>query len=364
VIPDRTAHKVGIETLATHRDRLDVRSPAEFALDHLPGALSTPVLDDRERAEIGTLHAQASAFEAKKAGAALVARNIARILETVARDQPRDWAPLVYCWRGGQRSRSLTHVLNEIGFHAVQLDGGYRSYRRHVVERLAVLPLQRKYVVICGLTGSGKSRLLAALAALGAPTLDLEGLARHRGSLLGDFPGDPQPSQKRFESLVLDGLEHLDPAQPVFVESESKKIGTVQVPEALLAAMRESPCVRVATPAALRVELLKGEYAHFLADPAVLAQRLAHLVPLLGHATIARWNDAAAAGDFDTLVAELLERHYDPMYSRSIERNFPRHTEAIEVVPDAVDDEAFRALARDLLAKTAPRHDAALAPNL
>jgi tRNA 2-selenouridine synthase len=193
----RASTKVGIDAIAAHPDRLDVRSPAEFALDHVPGAINCPVLDDGERIIVGTLHAQASAFEAKKAGAALVARNIAHILDTIARDKPRSWAPLVYCWRGGQRSRALTHVLNEIGFHAVQLDGGYRSYRRYVVERLVTLPLQYRYVVVCGLTGSGKSRLLAALGAEGAQTLDLEGLARHRGSLLGDLRTTRSPRRRR-----------------------------------------------------------------------------------------------------------------------------------------------------------------------
>jgi len=345
----RASTKVGIDAIAAHPDRLDVRSPAEFALDHVPGAINCPVLDDGERIIVGTLHAQASAFEAKKAGAALVARNIAHILDTIARDKPRSWAPLVYCWRGGQRSRALTHVLNEIGFHAVQLDGGYRSYRRYVVERLVTLPLQYRYVVVCGLTGSGKSRLLAALGAEGAQTLDLEGLARHRGSLLGDLPDDPQPAQKAFDSQLLAALSSLDPRRPVFVESESRKIGTVQVPEALLAAMRESPCVNVATPTPLRVALLKDEYAHFLDDTAALAARLAHLVPLHGRATIERWNAAAAGGDFDGLVGDLLVRHYDPTYTRSIERNFPRHAEAITVIPAAIGATEFARVARELL---------------
>jgi tRNA 2-selenouridine synthase len=339
-------HKVGIDALARHPDRIDVRSPAEFAEDHLPGATSHPVLDDEQRARIGTLHAQDSAFAAKRAGAALVARNIARMLEVDFADKPRDWAPLVYCWRGGKRSGALAHMLVEIGWKAVPLDGGYRTYRRHVVGQLETLPARFRYRVICGLTGSGKSRLLAALAAIGAQTLDLEGLARHRGSLLGDLPGDPQPSQKGFDSALLAALERLDPARPVYVESESKKIGTVQVPDALLAAMRESPCVRVDTPQPLRVALLKDEYAHFLADPQSLSDRLAHLAPLHGKSTLDRWAAAGAAGDFDTLVGELLVRHYDPTYTRSMARNFPRHADALVAVPQATDEASFVALAR------------------
>jgi len=341
--------KVGVEALAAHPDRIDVRSPSEFADDHIPGAVGLPVLDDAERAEVGTLHARESEFAAKQRGAAIVARNIARIIERHCQGKPRDWTPLVYCWRGGKRSGALAHVLREIGWRAVQLDGGYRAYRRHVVAALPTLPARFRFVVVCGLTGSGKSRLLAALATVGAQVLDLEGLARHRGSLLGDLPDAPQPSQKWFESQLLAALESLDPAQPVFVESESRKVGTVQVPEALLEAMRASACVRVDTPQPLRVALLKEEYAHFLADPNVLAARLALLVPLHGRATVERWNAAARAGEFDALVGELLVRHYDPMYTRSIERNFPRIAQAHVAVPSGLSAGAFRTLALDVV---------------
>ena len=341
--------RVGVEAIAAHPDRIDVRSPAEYAEDHIPGAVSLPVLDDAERAEVGTLHARESEFAAKQRGAAIVARNIARIIERHCEGKPRDWAPLVYCWRGGKRSGALAHVLREVGWRAVQLDGGYRAYRRHVVATLASLPARFRYVVVCGLTGSGKSRLLAALADVGAQALDLEGLARHRGSLLGDLPDDPQPSQKWFESGLLAALEALDPARPVFVESESRRIGTLQVPEALLATMRASACVRVATPQPLRIALLKDEYAHFLADPDALAARLALLVPVHGRAAVERWNALARAGDFDALVGDLLDRHYDPMYARSIERNFPRIGEAHVAVPSGLSAGAFRAAALDVV---------------
>ena len=311
------AGKVGIDALARHPFRIDVRSPSEFAEDHLPGAVNWPVLDDAQRAEIGTLHAQASAFAAKQRGAAIVARNIADMLDAHCQGRPREWAPLVYCWRGGKRSGSLAHILREIGWKAVQLDGGYRTYRRHVVTALAELPQRFRFVVICGLTGSGKSRLLSALANAGEQVLDLEGLAKHRGSLLGDLPGDPQPSQKAFDSAVL-------------------------------AAMRDAACVRVNTPQPLRVALLKQEYAHFLADPIALNTRLAHLVPLHGRKTVDRWAAAALAGDFDPLVTELLVAHYDPTYSRSIVRNFPASAHAIDVAPTGIGPEAFGALAREI----------------
>ncbi len=346
--PPRAPDSVGADAIARFETIIDVRSPAEFAEDHVPGAINCPVLSNEERAEVGTLHAQSSGFEAKKRGAALVSRNIAGIIDDL-RGRNHDWAPLVYCWRGGQRSRSLAHVLNEIGWRAAQLDGGYRAYRRHVVAKLESLPPGLRYRVVCGLTGSGKSRLINALEAEGASVLDLEGLAMHRGSLLGDRPDAPQPTQRMFESLVLAKLASFDGSHPVFVESESRRIGRVQVPDALLAAMRASPCIRVDLPNASRVALLEEEYAHFLADPALLAARLAPLMPLHGKATIERWNALAAAGDFDALVRALLVEHYDPSYGRAIERNFPRHPQALVVAPAGIDTEAFRRVARPLI---------------
>ena len=347
--PPPSGRKVGIAALARHRDRIDVRSPAEFAEDHIPGAINAPVLDNAERAEVGTLHAQDSAFVAKQRGAALVARNIANIVEMHCAGKPKDWAPLVYCWRGGKRSGALAHVLAEIGWRAVQLEGGYQTYRRHVVAALAHVPARFRYVVVCGLTGSGKSRLLIALEAAGAQVLDLEVLAQHRGSLLGDLPGAPQPAQKWFDSQILAALEGFDPAHPVFVESESKKIGTLQLPVALLDAMRAAACVRIDMPQHLRVALLKEDYAHFLSDPDALGDKLRHLAPLHGNKKIAEWDMAARAGDFDTLVADLLTFHYDPTYARSITRNFPRVDQAVGVVPTAIAASAFLGIAHDLV---------------
>ena len=349
---DSTARRydntVTMARLGDFRERVDVRSPSEYAEDHLPGARNHPVLDDTERARIGTMHAEESAFAARRAGAAIVARNLAAMIETSFAAKPRDWAPLVYCWRGGQRSRSLVHVMNEIGWRAVQLEGGYRAYRRRIVQQLTELPGRFRYEVVCGLTGSGKSRLIGALAREGAQVLDLEAMARHRGSLLGDLPDLPQPTQKAFDSQLVAALESCDPSRPVYVESESRKIGTVQLPDALLNAMRGAECIRISLPRPLRIELLKHEYAHFLGDHDALSARLVRLVPLHGKKTIERWIDAAKAEDWDGLVGELLELHYDPMYRRSIDRNFPRIASAIDVAPSTLTDGGFRDLARDL----------------
>jgi tRNA 2-selenouridine synthase len=347
--PPRPGERAAVEDLPRFAERIDVRSPAEFAEDHIPGAVNLPVLDDQERAQVGTMYVQGSAFEARKLGAAIASRNIARMVETYACDKPPEWRPLVYCWRGGQRSRSVAYVLSEIGWRATQLAGGYRAWRRHVVQALETVPARFDYRVVCGLTGSGKSRLLVALAAEGAQVLDLESLARHRGSLLGDLPSGPQPGQKWFESQLHEALAAFDAHRPVYVESESKRIGTVQLPDSLLDAMRGSACIRLDTPLALRVALLKEEYAHFLDDRDTLAARLSHLVPLHGRKTVQRWSDLTMSGEFDALVGELLDAHYDPLYLRSIERNFPRHAEGHVARLDAIDEPALRALARAIV---------------
>ena len=347
--PPRPARRVTVDDVANHADRIDVRSPSEFAEDHLPGAVNLPVLDDDERELVGTMYVQQSAFDARKSGAAIVARNIARIVESHVRDKPREWAPLVYCWRGGQRSRALAHVLSEIGFRAVQLEGGYRAYRRHVVAMLTHLPETFRYRVVCGLTGCGKSRLVEAIAAEGGQALDLEALARHRGSLLGDLPGSPQPSQKAFETALHDALTRFDPARPVYVESESRRIGRLQVPEALLVAMRGAPCVRIETPQALRVAMLADDYVHFVHDDAALGAQLAPLAKLHGNAVIARWQAMIECAELHALAAELLETHYDPCYRRAIQANFPHFAQAPVLRVADVSPASFRALARKVL---------------
>jgi len=346
----RAPRSVGIEAVVAHADRLDVRSPSEFADDHLPGAISTPVLDDDERARVGTLHAEAGAFEAKKVGAALVSRRIAGIVETIAADKPRGWSPLVYCWRGGKRSASLVHVLNEIGFPAVQLDGGYRSWRRHVVAQLAERPAAFRYRVVCGLTGSGKSRLLGALADEGAQVLDLEALAAHRGSVLGNLPDAPQPAQKMFESLIWSALRGFDPARPVFVEAESKKIGNLRVPQTLIAAMWKSMCVKLDAAIDLRVAMLIDEYRHFVADAGALGVQLDCLTAHYGEQQISAWKTLAAHGGWDALVRELLETHYDPAYTRSTLKHYPQLAAGTALTVTANSDRDFERLAAQCLA--------------
>lgn len=329
---------------------IDVRAPSEFALDHLPGAINCPVLDDEERARVGTIYKQDSSFEARKIGAALVARNIGLHLERHFASMPRDWKPLVYCWRGGNRSGSMAHVLARVGWPAIQLDGGYKEYRRSVVAQLALQPQQLTFRVICGTTGSGKSRLLNYLERAGAQVLDLEGLAAHRGSVLGGLPTEPQPSQKMFESRLWQALRALSPQRVVYVESESKKIGDLRVPDRLMQCMRASPCIRVDLSIANRVQLLMEDYPHLVDDTELLGQQLTHLVPLHGHQRIRDWMALAEAGNAPALVEALLLEHYDPAYLRSIERNFTAYRDAQVLTLGGIEPPQFSAATEALLA--------------
>ena len=341
-----TDNRVPVAQIGDFDEIIDVRSPAEYAEDHVPGAISAPVLSNEERAHIGALHKQSSAFDAKKAGAALVARNIAAHLEENFSGRPKHWRPLIYCWRGGQRSGAMTEIFNRIGWRAAQLEGGYKSYRHSVIERLDALPRGLTFRVVCGVTGSGKSRLLRALDTEQAQVLDLEELAQLRGSVLGNLPGAPQPSQKMFETRVLAKLATFDPARPVFVEAESKKVGDLRVPEVLMEAMRASSCLRVEMEVPLRVELLKDEYAHFLTQPDLLGTQLDCLVTLHGRERIGAWKSLAASGAWDELVQRLLTEHYDPAYLRGMGRNYAGFGDASALTISAIDATGMRRAAQ------------------
>lgn len=343
--------KDGVATVAEmfgFDEIIDARSPSEFSDDHLPGAISLPVLNDAERAMVGTLHKQSSAFEAKKIGAALVARNIAHHLETYFHDKPRNYRPLIYCWRGGSRSGAMTTVLRAVGWNAAQLEGGHKAYRHHVIAELARLPAQLDFRVICGPTGVGKSRFLRELKTCNAQVLDLEDLAAHMGSVLGAYPARPQPAQKLFDSRVWHALQSFDPGRPIFVESESKKIGNLHTPDELLQRMRAAECINLNADIPVRVELLKQEYAHFLSNAELLGEKLDCLVAIQGKERIENWKALARSGLWDELVSELLIHHYDPAYTRSLDRNYVGALAAATLTLPAADTETFSRLARQL----------------
>lgn len=368
---------------------LDARSPSEYALDHLPGARNTPVLNDAERARVGTTNAQDGAFEAKRQGAALVARNIAQLIDTEFCEQPRAWSPLVYCWRGGQRSGSLATVLARVGWSVSLIEGGYKAFRQAMLKDLQARCAALRFEVIAGRTGTAKTRLLESLARHGAQILDLEALARHRGSVLGQWPaqastssaeprpaaeprperatysathatGEAQPSaptqpvieqpgQKQFESLLWAEVRHLDPRRPVYVESESRKIGQCQIPEAMILNIRTSSVIQIEAEVATRTRFLVEDYRHLCRPDSPLVTQLQRLTALHGHERVAAWTAQAEAQQWEALVESLLVVHYDPAYDRSIRRNFPRLEQAQRITLAEISSERLDQAARTIL---------------
>jgi tRNA 2-selenouridine synthase len=347
---DKISADEAIARLAEFDTIVDARSESEYAEDRLPGAVNWPSLDDAQRHEVGTLYKQVSPFDARKLGASLVAANISRHIAQHVHDKPKSWKPLVYCWRGGQRSGSLALVLGQIGFRVRVVEGGYKAFRAAVLAQLPALAQSLKFRVVCGPTGSGKTRLLQALEGAGAQVLDLEALASHRSSVLGLIPGQPQPTQKRFDTLVWDQLRSFDAARPVWVESESKKVGNVTVPDTLMAAMRASACVKLALSDDERVKLLLEDYGFFATDADFFCQRLGALVQLRGQEQVEAWQAQVRAGQVEDVVRELLSRHYDPGYASSTARNFRQFADAPTVRPADRGPESMARLAREMLA--------------
>ena len=295
-------------------DIIDVRSPSEFADDHLPGSIGLAVLSDDERARVGTIYKQQSPFLARKLGAALVARNAADHLERVLADRPGGWQPLVYCWRGGQRSGSFAVILAQIGWRVSVLKGGYKAFRHLVVDALYDHPVPSPVIVLDGDTGMAKTALLARLAAQGVQVIDLERLANHRGSVFGPMAGG-QPSQRLFENRLAMAMAALDPARPVVVEAESSKVGNLRLPPRLWVAMQSAPRVEIAAPRAARAEWLAGAYADISADRERLARLVSSLRPLHPRERIEGWLALAATGQDAALAEGLMEHHYDPRYA-------------------------------------------------
>ncbi|MHA6325990.1 tRNA 2-selenouridine(34) synthase MnmH [Roseivivax sp. CAU 1753] len=324
---------------------IDVRSPEEFAEDHVPGAINLPVLDNDERARVGTIYTQVSPFKARKIGAALVFRNAAGHIEGPLAHHDGGWRPLVYCWRGGQRSGSMAWMLKEIGWRADTVKGGYKTYRRLVSQRLYDAPLGLRLVQLGGFTGTAKTDLLGVLQRRGVQVIDLEGLACHRGSLLGARPGG-QPSQKAFESALAQVVLRLDPSRPVIIEAESSKIGDLNLPPALWAAMKSARWIEIAAPVPVRTAYLVEAYADILSDTNALRQKLAPLKRYRGRALVTHWFDRIDAGDTAGLVESLMVDHYDPAYASAMRAMAP--DVAARVRTEALGQSALEEVAADI----------------
>lgn len=336
-------------TEASYDMIIDVRSPAEYALDHLPGAINLAVLNDQQRQEVGTLYKQTGSFEAKRRGAALVAHNIAYHLETQLAEHPKTWRPLIYCWRGGNRSSSMAHIFAKIGWPVALLEGGYKAYRHHLLASLPQLIQQFKWICLSGPTGSGKSRLLRAMRTLGTQVLDLEELARHRGSLLGNLPEQAQPTQKFFETSLFAQLNQYAKERVVFVESESAKIGNLRLPAELLQAIRIAPRVQLETDLEQRVQLLKEDYSDWLKQPEVLLSRLQHFQTLVGKNQVKIWQQLVQENKVDDLINSLLARHYDVAYAKSALYQTRQNSESFQLHLAKCDESSLFQTARQLI---------------
>lgn len=342
---------VDMAQVHTFDEIIDVRTPAEFALDHIPGSINRPVLSDDERVVVGTIHHQESPFAAKKVGSTLIARRIAAHIEEDFYTRPKNWRPLIYCWRGGKRSNAMGYILREIGWQAHVLEGGYKAYRSHVLARLCDLPNDFNYRVVTGSTGSGKSRILETLHELGEQVLDLEQIANHKGSVLGNMPDSNQPSQKYFESYVLDQLENFDKTRVVFIEAESKKIGNIQVPDTLLERFRQSECVRIEASTDARVEFLIRDYDYLINNPNQLIQKLSFLKELHGHEVLDRWTHWINNHAWQDLIRDLLVRHYDRLYERSQGKNFSQYMDAPKIEVDDLSPASIHLIATEIQKK-------------
>ncbi|MEL6957506.1 MAG: tRNA 2-selenouridine(34) synthase MnmH [Pseudomonadota bacterium] len=300
---------------------IDVRSPAEFAEDHVPGAINLPALSNEQRAEVGTIYVQQSPFLARKIGAAMVARNVADHLNGPLKDYDGGWRPLIYCWRGGQRSGSFASILTQIGWRAEVIRGGYQSFRSLVHATLYDTDLPHRIILLDGNTGTAKTDILNHLGAAGVQVIDLEGLANHRGSLLGDQPGG-QPSQKAWETALATALAEADPRKPLIVEAESSKVGERIIPPTLWAAMKDAPRIEVSAPLEARGDYLSRAYADLAADHETLIRKLEILRRHRG-ALVDDWLALAQQQDWQTLATSLMEHHYDPTYRASRKRHDP-----------------------------------------
>jgi len=328
---------------------IDARSPHEFADDHIPGAVNLPVVNDEEFAQVGIAY-KSDTHAAYLIGAQFALRNIAEHIKELISSFSSDSRILVYCYRGGRRSRAWAAPLQAIGYETDVLTGGWKTYRQAVLAGLDGLPRNFKFRVVAGPTGSGKTLLLAELKRLGEQVLDLEGVAAHRGSVLGAEPGREQPTQKLFDGNIFWMLRQFDPNRLVWIEDESKKIGRLHLPTALYAAMLDAPRVRVSATLDERVALLLGQYRGLVDQPANLVEHLAALKASVGHIEIELWSSLIAHGKFDEFVHRLLEHHYDPSYERGYRRELHRARSQLEVQMRPTSSSDITTVAKSLIA--------------
>ena len=300
---------------------IDVRSPLEFAEDHIVGAINCPVLSDLERQKVGTIYKKESSFKAKIIGSSLTAKNIAFHIENNFMEKKGSWQPLIYCWRGGQRSKAFSIVLSEVGWRTNQLKGGYKEYRNQVINFLDNIGPKLKITLISGKTGSAKTKILKSIENEGGQILDLEGLANHKGSLLGKIPDLIQPSQKFFESLIFNKIQKLNLKDKIYIEAESSKIGNIHIPKSIWKKMIKSPRIEISANVELRAKFLVSDYDYMCNDPTLINPIIKGLKNRLSKELFDEWTNLIDRKKWFDLTKSFLENHYDPSYSSNTIKN-------------------------------------------
>ncbi len=298
---------------------LDVRSPGEYAHAHVPGAINMPLFDDAERAQVGTKYKQAGRDQAVLLGLEMVGPKLAGFVRQTRKLTPPGKDVLVHCWRGGMRSGSMAWLLNTAGFRAETLEGGYKAYRNTVLESLAE---PRNLLILGGKTGSGKTDVLKQLAAQGEQIIDLEGLAHHKGSSYGAIGQLPQPTSEQFENLVYDQWRQLDPDQRIWLEDESRNVGSCYIAPPLWKQMRAAPVAFLDVPKQIRISRLVQEYTGI--DHALLVEATQRIEKRLGGLALKQALAALAENDYAT-VADLTLVYYDKAYLHGLSQRDP-HT--------------------------------------
>ncbi len=319
--------------LEPDRVLLDVRTPTEYAQGHVPGAVNLPLFSDEERAEVGTLYKQVSPERAFLKGLDFAGAKMSWYVKEAMRLAPGR-SVAVHCWRGGQRSGSVGTLLSFAKFDVKVLEGGYKAYRHHVLEQLALR--NHKYVVLGGKTGSGKTLILNQLAALGEQVVDLEGLAHHKGSAFGALGELPQPTVEQFENDLWSELSKLDPGRRIWVENESRNIGKVFVPNELFDHIKSSPLVHLEIPFEERTKYLVEGYANFPKEEIIAS--LLKITKRMGGNNVKKALEAYEAGDVTKATAIALH-YYDKTYTHSTSKgNF---SQTVNLDMDKIDVEGI-----------------------
>jgi tRNA 2-selenouridine synthase len=289
----------------------DVRAPLEYAQGHIPGAVSFPLFSDEERARIGTTYKQVNPDKAVLLGLDLFGPKMSRMVQQAQKLAPGK-AVRVHCWRGGMRSGAVQWLLELAGFQVQLLNKGYKDYRHFALDEFAQ---PRPLLVLGGLTGSGKTDVLHELARRRQPVLDLEGLAHHKGSAFGSIGQPTQPTQEQFENNLAWQLGALPDTAPLWVEDESRTIGSMHVPPPFFAQMQAAPLVLLEIPRAVRVRKLAAEYGR--EDAGALATSILRIRKRLGGLATKEALAAIAEDDMEKMVSLVLD-YYDKTYTHSL----------------------------------------------